>query len=211
MSCFVIDAFARRIVGGTVSSSLRTDLALDALAPALYARVVDPRDALVHHRGHGSQSLSIRDTERLAEAGIEPSVGRVGDSHDHVLAESIIGRYKAEVIRPHGPWRGLRRWSLQRSTGPTGSTTGGPSNRSRAGLRPRPTRRTIAKASTRRWPRVSHNTVSGKTGAVHLAETCRARPRARCSPPAPAPRSWCVGIADAVLGSVTGSMFPIYA
>ena len=104
---FVIDAFARRIVGWRVSNSLRTDLALDALEQALYARVVDPRDTLVHHGDRGSQYLSIRYTERLAQAGIEQSVGSVGDSYDNALAESIIGLYKTEVIRPRGPWRGL--------------------------------------------------------------------------------------------------------
>ena len=102
---FVIDAYARRIVGWRVSDSLRTDLALDALEQALYARVVDPHDALVHHGVRGSQYLSIRYTERLAEAGIEQSVGSVGDSY--AVAESIIGLYKTEVIRPRGPWRGL--------------------------------------------------------------------------------------------------------
>ena len=104
---FVIDAFARRIVGWRVSDSLRTDLALDALEQALYERSVGPRDALVHHGDRGSQYLSIRYTERLAEAGIEQSVGSVGDSYDNALAESIIGLYKTEVIRPRGPWRGL--------------------------------------------------------------------------------------------------------
>ena len=87
--------------------SLRTDLALDALEQALHDRVVGPRDALVHHGDRGSQYLSIRYTERLAEAGIEQSVGSVGDSYDNALAESITGLYKAEVIRPCGPWRGL--------------------------------------------------------------------------------------------------------
>ena len=104
---FVIDAYARRIVGWRVSDSLRTDLALDALEQALYDRSVGPRDALVHHGDRGSQYLSIRYTERLAEAGIEQSVGSVGDSYDNALAESIIGLYKTEVIRPRGPWRGL--------------------------------------------------------------------------------------------------------
>ena len=104
---FVIDAFARRIVGWRVSNSLRTDLALDALEQALYERAVRPRDGLVHHGDRGSQYLSIRYTERLAEAGIEQSVGSVGDSYDNGLAESIIGLYKTEVIRPRGPWRGL--------------------------------------------------------------------------------------------------------
>ena len=68
---------------------------------------VDPHDALIHHGDRGSQSLSIRYTERLAEAGIEPSVGSVGDSYDNALAESLIGLYKTEVIRPRGPWRGV--------------------------------------------------------------------------------------------------------
>jgi len=104
---FVIDADARRIVGGRVSSSLRTGLVLGALEPALYARAVDPHETLIHSSDRGSQCLSIRDTERVAEADIKPSLGRMGDSYDNALAESIIGRYKTEVIRPRGPWRGL--------------------------------------------------------------------------------------------------------
>ena len=104
---FVVDVYARRIVGWRVSNSIRTDLALDALEQALYERAVGARDALVHHSDRGSQYLSIRYTERLAEAGIEQSVGSVGDSFDNALAESIIGLYKTEVIRPRGPWRGL--------------------------------------------------------------------------------------------------------
>ncbi len=102
---FVIDVFARHIVGWRVSSSLRTDLALDALEQALYARPTS--DELVHHSDRGSQYLSIRYTERLAEAGVEPSVGSVGDSYDNALAESVIGLYKTEVIRHRGPWRQL--------------------------------------------------------------------------------------------------------
>ena len=104
---FVVDAYARRIVGWRVSDSLHTDLALDALEQALYDRTVGAEDALVHHSDRGAQYLSIRYTERLAEAGIEPSVGRVGDSYDNALAESIIGLYKTEVIRQRGPWRHL--------------------------------------------------------------------------------------------------------
>ncbi len=104
---FVIDAFARRIVGWRVSTSLRTDLALDALEQALYDRRVEPTQPLVHHSHRGAQYLSIRYTERLAEAGIEPSVGRVGNSYDNALAETIIGLYKTEVIRRRGPWRQL--------------------------------------------------------------------------------------------------------
>ena len=104
---FVIDAYARRIVGWRVSDSLHTDLALDALEQALYDRAVGHEGALVHHSDRGAQYLSIRYTERLGEAGIEPSVGRVGDSYDNALAESIIGLYKTEVIRRRGPWRHL--------------------------------------------------------------------------------------------------------
>ena len=102
---FVIDVFARRIVGWRASSSLRSDLALDALEQALYAR--PDTDRLVHHSDRGVQYLSIRYTERLAEAGIEPSVGSVGDSYDNALAETVIGLYKTEVIRRRGPWRNL--------------------------------------------------------------------------------------------------------
>jgi transposase InsO family protein len=100
---FVIDVFARMIVGWRVSSSLRTDLALDALEQALHAR--PNSDRLVHHSDRGVQYLSIRYTERLADAGVESSVGTVGDSYDNALAESVIGLYKTEVIRPRGPWR----------------------------------------------------------------------------------------------------------
>ena len=107
---FVIDVFSRRIVGWRVSNSLRTDLALDALEQALYER--DTTAALTHHSDRGSQYLSIRYTERLAEAGIEPSVGSRGDSYDNALAESVIGLYKTEVIRHEGPWRGLEEVEL---------------------------------------------------------------------------------------------------
>jgi putative transposase len=100
---FVIDVFARRIVGWRVAPTLRTDLALDALEQALAAR--PEHHGLVHHSDRGVQYLSIRYTERLADAGIEPSVGSVGDSYDNALAESVIGLYKTEVIRRQGPWR----------------------------------------------------------------------------------------------------------
>jgi transposase InsO family protein len=104
---FVIDAFARRIVGWRVSNTLRSDLALDALEQALYERAPDAAQGTVHHSDRGSQYLSIRYTERLKEAGLEPSVGSVGDSYDNALAESIIGLYKTELIRRRGPWRDL--------------------------------------------------------------------------------------------------------
>ena len=109
-AAFVIDAFSRFIVGWRVSSSLRTDLALDALEQALWARRPersDPDRRLIHHSDAGSQYLSIRYSTRLAEAGVEPSVGSVGDSYDNALAESVIGLYKTELIRPRGPWRDL--------------------------------------------------------------------------------------------------------
>ena len=102
---FVIDVFARMIVGWRVSGSLRTDLALDALEQAIWARA--DTDGLVHHSDRGGQYLSIRYTERLIEAGMEPSVGTVGDSYDNALAESVIGLFKTEVIRRRGPWRGV--------------------------------------------------------------------------------------------------------
>jgi putative transposase len=102
---FVFDVFSRMIVGWRVSRSLRSDLALDALEQALYARPKNER--LVHHSDRGVQYLSIRYTERLAEAGIESSVGSVGDSYDNAMAETIIGLFKTEVIHRLGPWRGL--------------------------------------------------------------------------------------------------------
>jgi putative transposase len=104
---FVIDVYARRIVGWRASSSLRSDLALDALEQALWARGRTGMDGLVHHSDRGVQYVSIRYTERLAEAGIEPSVGSVGDSYDNALAETVIGLYKTELIHHRGPWRGL--------------------------------------------------------------------------------------------------------
>jgi len=103
---FVIDVFSRFIVGWRASTSLRTDLALDALEQAIWVRHGD-LDGLVHHSDRGSQYLSIRYTQRLCEAGIEPSVGSVGDSYDNALAESIIGLYKTELIRMRGPWKRL--------------------------------------------------------------------------------------------------------
>jgi len=101
---FVIDAYARRIVGWRVSRTAHAGFVLDALEQALHAR--RPQAAgLVHHSDRGSQYVSIRYTERLAEFGIEPSVGSVGDSYDNALAETINGLYKAEVIHRRGPWR----------------------------------------------------------------------------------------------------------
>jgi putative transposase len=103
---FVIDAFSRFLVGWQASRSLRTDLALDALEMAIWRRQAR-LEGLVHHSDRGGQYLSIRYTERLAEAGAVTSVGSRGDSFDNALAETIIGLYKTELIRWRGPWRGL--------------------------------------------------------------------------------------------------------
>ena len=104
-TAFVIDVFARRIVGWRVWNSLQTDLVLDALEQALYDRA--GTQGLIHHSDRGSQYLSIRYTERLAEAGINPSVGSVGDSYDNALAETMFGLFKTEVIWPRGPWKNM--------------------------------------------------------------------------------------------------------
>jgi Transposase and inactivated derivatives len=100
---FVIDVFSRRIIGWRVARSIHTDLVLDALEQALWAR--SNSKGVIHHSDRGCQYLSIRYTERLKEAGVEPSVGSVGDSYDNALAESVIGLFKSEVIHHRGPWR----------------------------------------------------------------------------------------------------------
>ncbi|KVD44738.1 transposase [Burkholderia sp. ABCPW 11] len=102
---FVIDVFARRIVGWRVSWSMTTDFVLDALEQALYARQPGEDGTLIHHSDRGSQYVSIRYSERLAEAGIEPSVGSRGDSYDNALAETINGLYKTELIHRRSPWK----------------------------------------------------------------------------------------------------------
>ena len=106
---FVIDVFSRRIVGWRVSASLRTDFVLDALEQAVCDRGADRVSGLVHHSDRGTQYLSMRYTDRLADAGIAPSVGSRGDSYDNALAESVIGLFKTEVIRRQGPWQHLER------------------------------------------------------------------------------------------------------
>jgi putative transposase len=109
---FVVDVFSRMIVGWRVSPSMSADLTLDALEQALWARKV--RGGLVHHSDRGSQYLSIRYSERLAEAGIEASVGSVGDAYDNAMAETINGLYKTEVVWRCGPWR--NRESVEHAT-----------------------------------------------------------------------------------------------
>jgi transposase InsO family protein len=100
---FVVDVFSRRIVGWRVSRTMRTDLVLDALEQALWAR--GGARGVIHHSDRGSQYLSIRYSERLAEAGMESSVGSRGDSYDNAMAETINGLYKAELIHKRGPWK----------------------------------------------------------------------------------------------------------
>ena len=102
---FVIDVFSRYIVGWRVLKHMQTDLILDALEQALWAR--GKPKGVIHHSDRGSQYLSIRYSDRLAEAGFNASVGSVGDSYDNALAETINGLYKAEVIHKDGPWRGM--------------------------------------------------------------------------------------------------------
>ena len=110
---FIIDTFANRIVGWKVSRSSKTDFVLDALEQALYARRPDRSGKLTHHSDRGSQYVSIRYTERLAEAGIEPSVGSVGDAYDNALAETINGLYKTEVIRRRSSWKTMEEVEMQ--------------------------------------------------------------------------------------------------
>ena len=102
---FVINVFARRIVGWRVSRSMQTDLVLNALEQALHARQVGK--GLIHHSDRGVQYLSIRYSERLKDAGVQASVGTTGDSYDNAMAEAIIGLFKTEVIHARGPWRSL--------------------------------------------------------------------------------------------------------
>ena len=102
---FVIDVFSRRIIGWRVARSMHAELVLDALEQAIWSR--SAIHGVVHHSDRGSQYLSIRYTERLAEAGAQPSVGSVGDSYDNAMAETIIGLFKAELIHRRGPWRNI--------------------------------------------------------------------------------------------------------
>jgi transposase InsO family protein len=104
---FVIDAYARRIVGWRVSRSAHAGFVLDALEQAIHDRKPVSGGGLVHHSDRGVQYVSLKYTERLAEAGLVPSVGSVGDSYDNALAETINGLYKAEVIWRRGPWRSI--------------------------------------------------------------------------------------------------------
>ena len=163
---FVIDAYARRIVGWRVNRTAHASFVLDALEQALHERQPLHRGGLVHHSDRGSQYVSIRYTERLADAGIEPSVGSVGDSYDNALAETINGLYKAEVIHRRGPWRSFEavefatlEWvdwfNNRRLMEPIGYIPPAEAEQ-----------RYYAMLDERNWQRNSNQTASGKPGAV---------------------------------------------
>jgi len=166
---FVIDAFARRIIGWRVSRSPRTDMVLDALEQALHERPQRPGGDLIHHSDRGVQYVSIRYTERLDDAGIAPSVGSVGDSYDNALAETVIGLFKTEVIRRSGPWRHLEAVEFATLDGSTGSIIGGSWSRSATCRRPSEKRCIMSnRVWPRRWPD-SNQRASEKAGTVQSA------------------------------------------
>ena len=163
-------ASSGRIVGWRVSRSARADFVLDALEQALSDRRPVRQGGLVHHSDRGVQYVSIRYTERLAEAGIEPSVGRVGDSYDNALAETINGLFKTELIHRHGPWRSAETVELatlgwvdwfnnRRLLEPIGNIR-----------RPKLKRAIMPKLASTPWRRDSNQTASGKPGAVQYAD-----------------------------------------
>ena len=165
---FVIDVFSRRIVGWRASTSLRSDLALDALEQALYDRPIIQAEPLVHHSDRGVQYLSIRYTERLAQAGIEPSVGSTGDSYDNALAEIVIGLFRRRRSIGAGRGRGSRTSSSRPSSGSRGTTAAACSNRSATFRRPNSRRPTMTVRPLQSAWRFSRNELSGKPGAVHF-------------------------------------------
>ena len=151
---FVIDVFARRIVGWRVSNSLRTDFVLDALEQAIYDRRGDGAGDLVHHSDRGTQYLSMRYTERLADAGIALSVGSRGDAYDNALAETIIGLFKTEVIRRRDPWRHIDAVEFATLAWVDWFNTGGYCNRSATSRRRSMKSVTMSRL---RWPNSRHS------------------------------------------------------
>ena len=145
---FIIDVFARMIVGWRAARSMSADLTLDALEQALWARQVSGN--LIHHGDHGSQYIAIRYSERLLEAGILPSTGSVGDAYDNALAETVNGLFKAEVIRRRGPWKDLEVVEYATLEWVDWFNNGGSLNRS-AMCHPRSSRRCII-LSKKVWP-----------------------------------------------------------
>lgn len=168
---FVIDVYARYIVGWRVSRTAHASFVLDALEQAIHDRRPVHRGGLIHHSDRGSQYVSIKYTERLAEAGIEPSVGSVGDSYDNALAETINGLYKAEVIHRRGPWRSFEAVDTPRSNGSTGSTTGACSSRSATSRPPKQKNDTTPCWTTHPWQHNSSQMASGNLGAVQAVLT----------------------------------------
>ena len=166
---FVLDVYARFIVGWRVSSSMRTDFVLDALEQALYARKPERDGALIHHSDRGSQHVSIRCSERLPEAGIEPSVGSKGDSYDNALAETINGLYKTEVIHRRAPWKTKETSNSSRSNGSRGSTITGCWSAWATSRRPKPRQTTVGNSPVRPYRPDSHQLASMKPGAIHFA------------------------------------------
>ena len=164
---FVIDVFARRIIGLRVARSMRAELVLHALKPALWSR--PGSKGIVHHSDRGSQYLSICYCERLAEAKAQPSVGSVGDSYDNALAETIIGLCETDVIHRRGPGCIWTPWNTQRWNGSTDSITVGSWSRSAIYRRRRSRRRTIIERVSCRWRPDSNPEPSGKAGAVHYS------------------------------------------
>jgi len=161
---FVIDTYARRIVGWRVSRTAHTSFVLDALDQALHERRPLHRAGLVHHSDRGSQYVSIKYTERLAAAGIEPSVGSVGDSYDNALAETINRLYKAELIHRHGPWRSFEAVEFATSNGWTGSTIAGCWNPEATSLQPKLKTATTLCSNRLPWQRDSNQTPPGNPG-----------------------------------------------
>ncbi len=156
---FVVDTFARRIVGWRVSRTAHAGFVLDPLEQALHDRRPVRGGGLVHHSDRGVQYVSIKYTERLVEAGLVPSVGSVGDSYDNALAETINGLYKTEVISRRGPWRSLEA---------VGSTPVASSSRSEISLPPRLKPAIMPRPRVTPSPRDSNQTASGKPGAVQV-------------------------------------------
>ena len=163
---FVIDVYARYIVGWRVSRTAHASFVLDALEQALHDRRPVHRGGLVHHSDRGSQYVSIKYTERLAEAGIEPSVGSVGDSYDNALAETINGLYKAEVIHRRGPWRSFEAVEFATLEWVDWSIIGGCWNPSATSHPQKPNNATMPCWTTSPWPRNLNQMASGDPGAV---------------------------------------------
>ena len=165
---FVIDTFADRIVGWRVSRSTKTDFVLDALEQALHDRRPVQKGGLVHHSDRGGQYLSIRYTERLAEAGIDPSVGSIGDSYENALAETIRGFTKPNwsIARDRGAI--CRIWKWLPSDGSTGSTTGACLAPSETSRQPRPKTTSMHSATCSIWSREMKLKLSGRPGAIQF-------------------------------------------